>query len=259
MLDSNLLQVKKQEELFKLKKNNVRLSRLVIVLGLLSFSLIGLLGIIISINHRSIKTSEEKKIPEAVTDIKDEDSWQIILVNRDNAVSADFTVDLTAFGNTMVDCRIADQLTEMLEAAFKEGILLTVCSGYRSVSQQRDIYESKKQTYINLGYSEEASVINTDQYIQTPGSSEHHTGLAVDFQTTGALTLEENFADTPAYKWLGEHAKEYGFIERYPKGKSDITGVSWEPWHYRYVGTSNAKAINTMGICLEEYVKLVYN
>lgn len=264
LLDSNLLQEKGQEELCKLKRNNMRLSRLVIVLAFLSLSLLGLLAIIMTIGPKSGKTTESGTASEiaAVADIpeiKKEDKWQIILVNRDNAVPPDFTVDLIAFGSALVDCRIADQLSDMTEAANKDGVMLTVCSGYRSVSQQREIYDSKKQSYLNLGYSEEASEINTCQYIQSPGASEHHTGLAVDLQTTGAVTLEENFADTPAYKWLDEHAEEYGFIERYPKEKSDITGVLWEPWHYRYVGVSNAKAIKTMGICLEEYVELVYN
>ena len=265
MLDSNLLQAKEQEEeLFKLKKNNMRLSRLVIVLALLSLSLMGMLGIIMTISPKSDKTMEENKTQELaavvdIPDIKEEEKWQIILVNRDNTVPTDFTVDLVAFGNTLVDFRIADQLADMIEAAYKDDVLLTVCSGYRSVSQQRDIYENKKQSYLNLGYSDKASEINTCQYIQTPGASEHHTGLAVDFQTTGAVTLEENFADTPAYEWLKEHAEEYGFIERYPEGKAEITGVLWEPWHYRYVGASNARAISTMGICLEEYVELVYN
>lgn len=260
MTDGNLLQAEK-EELFHLKKNNTRLSRLVIVLALLSISLMGLLGIIMTIKPKAEKTAEENNTPEiqAVSDIKEEDEWKIMLVNRDNTVPTNFTVDLVAFENVLVDYRIVDQLSNLIEAAYKDGVLLTVCSGYRSVTQQREIYEGKMQTYINLGYSEEASKINTGQYIQTPGSSEHHTGLAVDLLTDGAVSLEETFADTPAYKWLNEHAEEYGFVERYPKEKSDITGVLWEPWHYRYVGVSNAKAINTMGICLEEYVGLVYN
>lgn len=264
MANGSLLQVKEQEELLKLKKNNMRLSRLVIILALLSISLMGLLGIIMSISPKSDKTKEEDKTSElaAVADIPDitkENEWQIILVNRDNAVPTDFTVDLAAFGYTMVDYRIADKLADMISSASKDGVLLTVCSGYRSVSQQRELYDNKMQCYLNLGYSEEASKINTDQYIQYPGTSEHHTGLAVDFLTEGEVELNEGFADTPAYQWLNEHAKEYGFVERYPKGKSEITGIFWEPWHYRYVGIDNAEAINTMGICLEEYFELIYN
>ena len=85
--------------------------------------------------------------------------------------------------------------------------------------------------------------------IQAPGYSEHHTGLAVDFND-----VEDDFRETEAYTWLQEHAAEYGFVERYPKGKESITGIDYEPWHYRYVGKEHAQRMNELNMCLEEYV-----
>ena len=90
----------------------------------------------------------------------------------------------------------------------------------------------------------------TAQYIAVPGTSEHSLGLAVDLNS-----LEESFEQTAQFKWLIEHCAEYGFILRYPKDKEDITGISYEPWHYRYVGEDHAAKIMEQGLCLEEYVQ----
>lgn len=255
-----------QEELHVLKKKNFRLSRLVIGLSALILALMCLLATIMTIRAKPTKGAEMDKTAGAAAtavlelpEIKDKDKWQLILVNREIPLPKDFTVDLVSLGGFRVDIRISDPITEILAAAAEDGIGLTVCSGYRSVSQQREIYDNKKQGYINLGYNEQASEVNTLQYVLPPGASEHHTGMAVDFLTEGRGLLDESFADTPAYKWLHEHAAEYGFIERYPEGKSEFTGVLWEPWHYRYVGASNAEAIETYGLCLEEYLELIYS
>ena len=190
-----------------------------------------------------------------------EGGWALILVNAQHPLPGDFEPDtaLLSLGKPC-DRRIAPVVERLFCDAQIGGVELLLRSGYRSIPYQKDLYEDKIRRVIEEeGADPERAPDLAAMVVARPGTSEHHTGLAVDLQTTGAVTLEENFADTPAYKWLDEHAEEYGFIERYPKEKSDITGVLWEPWHYRYVGVSNAKAIKTMGICLEEYVELVYN
>ncbi|NLH01835.1 MAG: M15 family metallopeptidase [Clostridiales bacterium] len=257
-MNSRLQRLKVQEEnTIKQRKLNTRMARLIVALALLCASLIGMGGVIMTIKPKDKPAPAEedsvKDTPKAA-EIPEKDKWKLILVNKDNPVPRDFTVDLIAFGNSRVDYRIKDELSNMIEAAGKDGIVLNVCSGYRSVSEQKELYDKRVLSYIAQGYSEEAGKIYANQYIQPPGASEHHTGLAVDFITDGSSKLDESFAQTEAYKWLKENAEKYGFIERYPKDKIDITGVAWEPWHFRYVGVEYAKTINSMGICLEEYV-----
>ena len=90
-------------------------------------------------------------------------------------------------------------------------------------------------------------------WVARPGTSEHQAGLAVDIVDTNYQSLDEQQEETPVQLWLMEHCAEYGFILRYPSGKSDLTGVGYEPWHYRYVGEEAAREIMDQGVCLEEY------
>lgn len=228
----------------------MRMGRLLIAVTLLGLSMFSLLTITSTIEP---KNAAEAKEP--VTEEEEKDSWELILVNSQNTLPRDFTVDLIRFENTRVDCRIAEPLQKMIDAAKDEGIVLSVCSGFRSVSEQDALYLAKCLSYIANGYSEEAGNILASQYLQKGGASEHHTGLAVDFLTDGVFELNESFAETAAYTWLTNNAAEYGFIERYPKDKSEITGILWEPWHYRYVGESHAAAISSKALCLEEYLR----
>ncbi|MBQ8028492.1 MAG: M15 family metallopeptidase [Clostridia bacterium] len=138
-------------------------------------------------------------------------------------------------------------LNDMMEAFYKKTKLKTVnvISGYRSVERQQEIYAEKKLLF-GKSYA--------DKYVQKPGSSEHHTGLAVDL----ALYYSENgtsedFLGTGEYSWFKNNCHKFGFILRYEADKEDITGISFEPWHFRYVGKKAAKYIYENGLCLEEY------
>ncbi len=198
----------------------------------------------------SVQAEEPAPPPEQAYDF-----WNLVLVNRDNALPPDFTVELADIGGgEQVDARIEPMLKQMMQDAAGAGANLTVCSGYRSRDLQDTLFAREKDSYQNQGYSEEESYTLAGKYVQPPGSSEHETGLAVDFLTDEWKILDEGFADTTAYRWLQAHAAEYGFIERYPAHKEDITGVSWEPWHYRYVGPETAQIIIKDGVTLEEYV-----
>ena len=237
------------------RKKYVRLSRLVVVLTLLCVALMVLLAVFLSLNlsHGKSAASEAEGVEQAVAQTGDESGWQLMLVNKTHLVPTDFTVDLIGFEDVRVDYRIADALTEMVAAAEKDGVTLTVCAGFLTVSEQKALFDKKVESYEALGYSAQAGKLNAEKYLQSPGASEHHTGLAVDFGVSEETALDQSFADTPAYRWLMENAAAYGFIERYPQGKSDITGVAWEPWHFRFVGKANAKAVTSLGICLEEF------
>lgn len=93
--------------------------------------------------------------------------------------------------------------------------------------------------------------------VAVPGTSEHQTGLAMDIVDVNNQRLDESQESTAVQKWLIEHSLEYGFILRYPTGKSEITGIIYEPWHYRYVGREDAEQIHTLDVCLEEYLESV--
>lgn len=178
--------------------------------------------------------------------------WNLILVNGKHSLPLEFKVSLESVGNVRMDYRAASALADMLAKAGEDDIPLTACSGYRSVKQQKRLYEENIRCNIQQGFSEEDALMATQRVMQPPGFSEHHTGLAVDLQSNGS-PLNLNFSETAAYQWLSQHAWEYGFIERYPKSKEELTAISWEPWHYRYVGTEFAQYMSERDLCLEEY------
>lgn len=239
------------------RRRNTRMSRLVLALGVFCFSLSCLVGVMVTIDPLQAKEKEDESGSNPgktlASPVPEDSSWMTIVVNRESYLPADFTVDLKDFGTVKVDYRIEEPLQSMIDAAKLDGITLTPCSAYRNVAEQRVLYENKCAEYAAQGYGEEAVKIYANQYLQPPGASEHHTGLAIDFLTPGISSLDESFGQSPAYQWLVENAASYGFIERYPYAKEKVTGILWEPWHFRYVGVDNAKAIISMGICLEEY------
>jgi len=111
------------------------------------------------------------------------------------------------------------------------------------------LFNNDVRKYKDQGYTESEAKVKTAMAVAIPGTSEHNAGLACDFNS-----VEESFANTAQSRWLQKHAADYGFIMRYAKDKTPITGIEYEPWHYRYVGEANAKRINELGMCLEEYV-----
>ena len=129
-----------------------------------------------------------------------------------------------------------------------------VTSAYRSYDRQCEVFNATMQDWISQGYTPLSAYDETKKSVAVPGTSEHATGLAVDIMSTEYSELDDKQGDTEEQKWLMEHCYEYGFILRFPKDKSDVTGIVYEPWHYRYVGADAAKAIQEKGITLEEYV-----
>ena len=185
----------------------------------------------------------------------------ILLVNPWNAVPEGYTPDLITLGTdvsvegSQVDRSCYDALLEMIAACNKAAPKVCVVSSYRTHEYQTNSYNRKVQSYIDQGYSQEDAEKEAATVIAKPGTSEHQLGLAVDIIDTRLWALEEKQETLPAQKWLMEHAWEYGFILRYPKGKIDQTGIIYEPWHYRYVGKEVAKELHDSGLTLEEYLK----
>ena len=177
------------------------------------------------------------------------EEWNLIVVNRWNELPEDYSVELTELLNGQkVDSRIYPYLQEMFDAARAEGIYPIVREGYRTAEEQQEILDDKIQTYINQGYSQSRAEKTAKEWVALPGTSEHQLGIAVDINADKSKCSNED-----VYTWLAENAYKYGFILRYPPGKQEITGTSYEPWHYRYVGVDAAQEIYEQGICLEEY------
>lgn len=181
--------------------------------------------------------------------IKPSDEWNLMVVNRWNELPEDYEVELVELSNGKeVDERIYPYLQEMFDAAREEGIYPIVREGYRTEAEQQAMFDEKVQAYRSEGYSRARAERTAKEWVALPGTSEHQLGIAVDINAD-----KEKCSNEEVYAWLAENAHEYGFILRYPQGKVSITGISYEPWHYRYVGAKAAKEIYERGICLEEY------
>lgn len=199
----------------------------------------------------------QPEIPEVQEpDISDVDGeWNLVLANPWNKLPEDYTVQLADIaGGHRVDARIVDDLDAMMKDMAKDGCSAFVCSSYRTHSKQTTLYNNEVAEYLARGYSEEDAAVEAAKWVAIPGTSEHQTGLAVDIMSNYYLVLDEGQEDTAEQKWLMENSYKYGFILRYPNNKSEITGINYEPWHYRYVGKEAAKEIYERGICFEEYL-----
>jgi len=178
--------------------------------------------------------------------------WNLLLMNRDYILPEDYSPALSECvpgTGVKMDARVSPYYKQMYDAAKADGITLTPLSGHRRISTQKTNFENKIQQYQNQGYSKAEATQLAAKIILPPGSSEHNAGLAMDI-----CSLETSFENTREFKWLTEHAADYGFILRYPKNKTDVTRITYEPWHWRYVGVSHAKNIKARGVCLEEYL-----
>ncbi len=179
-----------------------------------------------------------------------------VLINRDYILPDDYVPQLadavrgSSFG-IKLDYRVAPHYDEMYQAAKADGIYLTPVSGYRSLERQRNNLNNKIDFYRNQGYNKVDATLKAVERILPPGSSEHNAGLAMDIITADSTA---GFQYTKEYKWLDEHAADYGFILRYPENKQGITKVIYEPWHWRYVGVKAAKEMKASGQTLEEYL-----
>lgn len=186
----------------------------------------------------------------------DSEKWNLLLVNQDYILPDDFSVQTAKIqgSSQTMDYRVVPYYNDMVAAAKADGINLIPISGYRTIERQKNNFERKIDYYETLGYSKAQATQLASKIILMPGTSEHNAGLAMDFGTDGNTSLTESFANTDAFEWLSENAADYGFILRYRKETQNITKVTYEPWHWRYVGVEAAKEIAAQGITLEEYL-----
>ena len=195
-------------------------------------------------------------MPDAGTSVPDKDAWNLLLVNGSHPLAEEFAVpertDLG--GGHSIDSRVYPHLRQMLEDARAAGYQPLICSSFRTQETQERLFANKVRRLREQGYGAEEAEREAAVWVARPGTSEHQAALAVDIVDVEYQMLDQSQEDRPVQKWLMENCAEYGFILRYPSAKSDLTGVGYEPWHYRYVGEEAAKAIMEQGICLEEYL-----
>lgn len=184
-----------------------------------------------------------------------EGDWQLRLVSAAHPLPEDFEAPkLTKLrGGHAIDSRAYPALQQMMDDCRAAGLNPVICSSYRTHDKQEELFQKKVNTLLRQGYSQEEAETEAARWVARPGTSEHETGLAVDIVDKSYQLLDEKQEQTPVQQWLMAHCAEYGFILRYSVEKSDLTGIGYEPWHYRYVGVEAAKAITEQGLCLEEY------
>lgn len=223
----------------------------------------------ISTHSEELQVSSEAAADEAeskaiVTPLASPADWNLVLVNRENQLAEEIPMEfyLTESGY-QIDSRIQDPYSQLMEAGKAAGMDLTMVSGYRSIEQQQANYDVNYQNFLASGLSEEEARTKTEEYIALPHASEHTTGLAVDI-TSNALANQEgnsgllpDLENYPEGLWLKENAPKFGFILRYPKAKEAITGINFEPWHFRYVGIENAMYMTEKNLTLEEYIAIL--
>ena len=208
-----------------------------------------------------VAESESKVI---VTPAASSADWNLVLVNRENQLAEEIVMELyLTESGYQIDSRIQEPYLQLMEAGKAAGMDFTMVSGYRSIEQQQTNYDVNYQNYLASGLSEEEARTKTEEYIALPNASEHITGLAVDITSTALANQEGNsglFPDLENYHeglWLKENAPKFGFVLRYPKEKEAITGINFEPWHFRYVGIENAMYMTEKNLTLEEYIAIL--
>ena len=198
------------------------------------------------------KTAEKK--PATIIPITDAEKWNLAIINTKYPLPDSYAPTLSnaiSGSNIQLDSRVSERYAEMYAAAKLSGCVLTPYSGYHSYALQETNYNRKVNFYVNQGISAEEASQKASAQVLPAGCSEHNAGLAMDI-----VSASSDFINTKEYKWLCENAHNYGFILRYPEDKTAITGMNFEPWHWRYVGTQAAKEMKEKNQCLEEYLGL---
>jgi len=176
--------------------------------------------------------------------------WNLTLVNRANYMPTDYQVKLMSLSNGIqIDERIYAPLQQMFDDARKDGVYPIVRDGYRTQEEQERLMRDKIKAFESEGHSKERAKELAEGWVAIPGTSEHQLGIAIDINADS-----EKSTNQIVYKWLADNSYKYGFILRYPEDKTELTGIQYEAWHYRYVGEEVAREIYALDMCLEEYL-----
>lgn len=203
---------------------------------------------------RKIQPVEDTVLVTEPQETPGTDDWKLLLVNSQNPLPDGYSIQTVELRNGFqVDERCYPDLQAMMDACRAEGLAPVICSAYRTQEYQEKLYQIQVEKWLDQGCSRGNAETEARKRVAVPGTSEHQVGLAVDIVDMSYQHLDSSQGDTAVQKRLMEHSWKYGFILRNPNGKSEITGIIYEPWHYRYDGKENAEQIYRLGVCLEEY------
>ena len=187
------------------------------------------------------------------------DAELLTLVNPWNTIPDNYEPQLcTLSDGQQIDRRCYDDLMLMLDDCRAAGNSPYICSAYRTWDKQQALFDNKIQRLESAGLDAETARAEAAKVVAVPGTSEHQLGLALDIIDAGYTSLDEGQENTSTQQWLMANSWNYGFILRYPNGTTDITGIIYEPWHYRYVGRTAAEQIHELDITFEEYISMFY-
>lgn len=180
----------------------------------------------------------------------------LMLVDKFNAVPEHFekNIDLNEIQGKYLESQACRQCSLLLKEAERSGVVIKIISAYRTKDYQQILWKQSISERMEEGLSLEEAEKEVSKTLAKPGHSEHNAGLAIDFGREESDDVEDDFYKSLQAKWLCKNAARFGFILRYPRLKEHITGISYEPWHYRYVGTEAAQFIKKSGLCLEEFL-----
>ena len=188
----------------------------------------------------------------------DSRGWKVLMVNPWNTVPEGYEVELSSVGSGhSIAAEAAADFTDMIQTLEQMELGPIITSSYRSGTRQQEIFDERMAGYMEGGMAEADAYALTATSVAIPGTSEHQLGLAIDMTDAQYNKLDEGQMETPTQLWLIENSWRYGFILRYPEGKSEITGIIYEPWHYRYVGKTLAAELYDLGLTLEEYLDML--
>ena len=205
----------------------------------------------------NLSAESQKQDKKKADQINREQSDLLVLVNKEHPLSEDYNVKMKTLENSdkVVAEMIIQDLQDMLADGTKEGLRFCIASAYRSSERQQEILDADIRKLTDKGMTHEEAYEQATRTVMPAGYSEHETGLAVDIVALSNQLLDDSQENTPETQWLQENCNQYGFILRYPKGKTDITGIDYESWHYRYVGKEAAAYIKKHDLTFEEYLE----
>lgn len=207
--------------------------------------------------EETVKKTDKKADKKKAEQLNREQSDLLVLVNKDHPLSEDYDVKMKTLDHSdkVAAEVIIQDLQDMLADGTGEGLRFCIASAYRSAERQQEILDQDIKKLTDKGMTEEEAYIQATKTVMPAGYSEHETGLAVDIVALSNQLLDDSQENTPETQWLHDNCDQYGFILRYPKEKTEITGIDYESWHYRYVGKEAAAYMKKHDLTFEEYLE----
>ena len=211
-------------------------------------------------NATTEAVNPDLELSKEAKEIYEKNKTLLVLVNKDNPLPEDYSFEQhTLNSGFVIDEQMYIDFYRFTKACNNADLHYNIISAYRDRETQQGIIDRNIQELMDKGLSEEEARAKTYETVQMIGCSEHETGLCLDLSDEEHFTLTEDLETNPTVKWFSDNCYNYGFILRYPKDKADVTGISYEPWHFRYVGEEAAAFMHENNLTLEEFHQLLGN